>query len=139
MEAAQTVDEFFLVHRKTAGGLDLLPSRVTRAGVNLLQLLDTDTIEFRCFTMSKDSRKLLSAFRWPLLYMNAALFTDASPEEILKDNKNLQFQHVYPYRYNLDWIFQLTNLRHNSRPQVKATYEDLIKRGILTRKELGWE
>src|SRR6266446_6992215 len=40
MEAAQTVDEFFLAHRKPAGGLDLLPSRVTRAGVNLLQLLD---------------------------------------------------------------------------------------------------
>ncbi|MEK6882107.1 MAG: hypothetical protein AABY22_20995, partial [Nanoarchaeota archaeon] len=148
MKKAKTPEEFALAHRLSTTGQLLHPHQETRAGVNFHQLWQTDTIEFRCFTMSTDPQCLLSAFTWPILFVKAALETEESSEDILKKNKGLRFQSVFPYQYNLDWIFQLTNVRHNvgqykgapkrdnPRDQAKENYKELLVDGTLKKGDL---
>jgi len=137
---ARTAEEFRTAHRLTAKGTLLAPALTVRAGVNLLQLWETDTIEFRCFTMSDNPKRLRSAFTWPYLFCEAALQPSngiPNPLELLRSVKQpLEFQPVYPYSYSLDWIFQLTNLRHNSREQASRNYKILLGKGALRKADL---
>src|SRR5437879_2862422 len=108
---------------------------VQRAGVNLNQLWsNTETIEFRCFTMSPDPEKLLSAFRFTRFFLQA-VEKDFPPKKFLKQFEFV-FQTFWPYDYKKDKIFQLTNVRHNKREVAEANYEKLIRKGILTKDEL---
>lgn len=108
---------------------------VQRAGVNLAHLWKNDCIEFRCFTMTDKKRYLLNAFDWPRLFLRAALETRERPDEQV-ENYGLSFQKFWPYDEDLDRIFQMTNVRHNKRSVAAANYEKLIKKGIISRKEL---
>lgn len=134
--SASTIQQFRDFHRLSRKGV-LKPSVFTiRAGVNMLQLWETDTIEFRCFTMTDDSVKLYSAFYWPLLFMEQALGVGKSPAEVLKHHQELCFQKVHPYCLGMDRIFQLTNLRHNTRTQVEDAYRTLLFNGVLKKSDL---
>ena len=68
---AKTIEQFRLGHRVSSKGTILPPALTVRAAVNMLQLWETDTIEFRCFTMSDDKLKLYSACCWPYLMLKA--------------------------------------------------------------------
>lgn len=108
---------------------------VTRAGVNLAHLWKNDCVEFRCFTMSKKPKFLLSAFRVPLLFLWEALGAHRHPVVFLKKS-SLEFQPFYPYVYSQDRIFQLTSVRHRARHIAAINYRDLISDAILSKKEL---
>lgn len=137
MMAARTVDYFvrsMIPHNDEGRPLTHL---FTRPGVNLASLWRHDTIEFRFFTMSHDPNKLLSAFQWPLLMLEAVFMTNDPPARLLDEHPELVFQKFHPYDYDMDKIFQLTNLYHNTRRVAKHNYEKLIEDGVLTREELG--
>lgn len=137
MRMARNCKEFYEAHapkdRKGKPQFHL----VQRAGINLMQLWsDTETIEFRCFTMSPDLEKMRNAFRFTRMFLMAVNHW-WKPEELvrLKFNK-LTYQKFWPYNSKLDKIFQLTNVRHNKRSVVRANYEKLISKGILKASEL---
>lgn len=135
MLIAQTMEEFFngaVVRRKSDN--KPLWHLFVRPGINLIQILDTETIEFRCFTMSQDLTKMYNAFKWCELFVKAVL-KDLNVEEIL--NKGLKFQRFHPYKYELDWIFQMTNVYHNTRKIVKNNYIWLVENNHIKQEELG--
>jgi hypothetical protein len=139
MMEAQTPEQFWLAHAVKDKEGKPLWHLVVRSGVNLKQLWeDTKTIEFRHFTMSPDMDKMLSALRWPRIFLES-VFADPwlTPEQIFAKHPELTFQGFWPYDYELDQIFQQTNVYHNPRPVVKENYERLIAEGKLTREELG--
>ncbi len=137
MMKAKSTEEFYKAHApKDQSGKPQF-HLVQRAGINLMQLWsDTETIEFRCFTMSPDPKKLRSAFRFTRAFL-IAVERERSPEKILKRyDPPLQFQKFWPYDYELDQIFQKTNVRHNKREVAEENYRRLIKQGVLTKEEL---
>ena len=135
MLMAQTIREFFnsAVTKQKSNNKPLWHLFV-RPGINLIQILDTETIEFRCFTMSQNLTKMYNAFKWCELFVKAVL-EDLNVEEIL--NKNLEFQRFHPYKYELDCFFQKTNVYHNTRKVVKNNYIWLVKSGYIQKEELG--
>ena len=138
MMKARTPQEFYEAHALLSHNGKRQWHLVVRAGVNLKQLwCDTETIEFRCFTMSLGMDKMLSAFRWPGLLLEAALVTGATPAEILSANRSLVFQRFHPYNYKMDRVFLLTNVLHNSREEARKNYEALIAQGVLRREDLS--
>jgi hypothetical protein len=110
---------------------------VVRAGVNLKQIFeDTETIEFRHFTMSPDLNKMLSAYKWPKLLMEAIFVTGHTPKQILENNPDLVFQNFHPYDHELDKIFRQTNVYHNKRSEVRENYKRLIEQGSINEQSL---
>jgi len=138
MMAAKTPEEFYEAHAPEDQRGRRQWQLVVRAGVNLAHLWKTNTIEFRCFTMSPDLHKMFDAISWCKAFLEAALETNDSPKNII-EGRDYDFQKFFPYDEDLDRIFQLTNVYHNSRKTAKKNYEMLIRHGVLTRKELGLE
>jgi hypothetical protein len=136
---AKSPQDFLNAHAPFSAKTGLQWHLVQRAGVNLAHLLKTDTIEFRCFTMSIEWRKLYSAFRWPWLFLRAALISRKNVHQILASHPNLVFQKFHPYDYKQDAIFQQTRLEHRTRSEVAATLEKLIREKAIRRADIGGE
>jgi len=139
MMDANTPEEFWLAHAAKSQEGKPLWHLVVRAGVNLKQLWeDTGTIEFRHFTMSPDLNKMYCAFRWPAIFLES-VFAEPflNPEQIFAKHPELTFQGFYPYDYEMDQIFQMTNVYHNPRPVVKENYEKLVAKGVIKQEDLG--
>lgn len=122
---ATTVGEFFAAHApqdkngKPAWGL------TTRAGINLLQLKETDTVEFRHFTNTLDTYELVSCFVWMLEFMKGAF--DNAPVSQLLSAQDYQFPGFLPYNHNMEVGYQYTNFDKNSRKVVTARLEAMRK------------
>lgn len=132
---SQTSQELFenLVPHKNGKPLWAL---YLRPGVNIAHLWkQTETIEFRHFTMSVHPQILYDAFCWPRLFIQSIL-DNVSPLKTFRDH-HLSFPSFFPYDPKKDKIFQLTNVYHNTRKVAKENYEKLISSGVLTRRELG--
>jgi hypothetical protein len=132
---ADTIDYFRTIHRLSPKGNLLPPALTVRAAVNLLQLWDTDTIEFRHFTMTDDPKRLLSAFTWPKLFIEAVI-GNTPPGQVMRDNSWLRFQPVLPFLPEMDLIFQMTNFRHNTRNEVHENHLMLLGRGVIFPEDL---
>ncbi len=137
LKQVQTPKEFYYAHAPWSERLKRPQFHLMqRPGVNLTQLwAPTETIEFRCFTMSPADYMLLSAFRFVYQFLKAALFTGETPKQILH-NHQYHFQKFWPYNYRLDRIFQMTNVRHNKREVAAANYAKLILAGKINEKDL---
>lgn len=111
--ATTTVEEFLAAHApvqkngKPAWGL------TTRAGINLLQLKETDTIEFRHFTCTKNVNELLHCFNWVSNFVPAVL--DNAPVEELIGAVDWQFPAFAPYNHAMEVGYCYTNFDKNSR------------------------
>lgn len=71
--AAETVDEFFAREAPLNSGGQTLWACQPRVSVNLRQLLQTDTIEFRHFAAARNVVELYRAFGWTTDFMYHAL------------------------------------------------------------------
>ncbi len=107
-----------------------------RPAINLASLIKHGTIEFRCFTMGFDSKKLLSSFILSKLIIEDALGPQQGIVSILKNNPELIFQSFWDYEEEKDQVFQLTNVYHNTRTIVQNNYEMLIQTGRIKKEEL---
>lgn len=137
MMDAKTPREFYEAHAPKNRFGQPMWHVVVRAGVNLKQVFeDTETIEFRHFTMSPDLNKMLSAYKWPKLLMEAIFITGDSPKQILEKNPDLEFQKFHDYNFHLDKIFRKTNVYHNKRSEVRENYKKLIQEGLIDEQSL---
>ena len=102
-----------------------------RAGINLAHLAKpSNTVEFRCFTMSLDLDRVRQAALWVSEFIPRAL-----------DNERPRFpndlQRCYPHNTSLDRIYYLTNIhKQGSRGKVLRNYEALFRTKKLTRAEV---
>jgi Putative amidoligase enzyme len=79
MLAADTVDEFFRAEVPISkAGVPLWHCQ-PRAAVNLRQLLETDTVEFRHYPGTLNTVELHAALTWATIWMEMALQTDKDP------------------------------------------------------------
>ena len=100
-----------------------------RAAVNVRQLLETDTIEFRHFPGTLNLDELLTAIEWCRDYLNAALNTQ-EPAILLyrRQYKDRTFPTFPPFNYKLDQIFKLT--KHGgilSKEQINNNIKKILK------------
>jgi len=79
--------------------------------------------------------RMSSAYRWCMLFINAALETGRTPREIL-DRHELKFQKFFPYDPKIDKIFRMTNIHEHGRQGAQKNYEKLFEKGILKRSEV---
>lgn len=113
---AETVEGFLAAHApqdkkgKPAWGL------TTRAGMNLLQLKETDTIEFRHFTCTKNVQELASCFVWVSKFIEGAL--DNAPVEELLRAYPYKFPEFAPYNHDMEEGYGYTNFDKLSRKTV---------------------
>lgn len=110
---ATTVQEFFDAHSKLQANGKRAYGLTTRAGINLLQLQETDTVEFRHFTNTKDIDKLASCFVWVAKFIPMAL-EGASVDELISAY-NYRFPEFAPFDFAMECGYQYTNFDKNSR------------------------
>jgi hypothetical protein len=110
---ARTVAEFFAAHAPVQADGNPAWGLTTRAGINLLQLKETDTVEFRHFTNTLDVRKLASCFLWVETFIPAAL--DGAPVEQLVAASSMNFPEFVPYNHAMEVGYEYTNFQHHSR------------------------
>jgi hypothetical protein len=123
---ASTVREFFDAHSKLQGNGKRAYGLTTRAGINLLQLQETNTVEFRHFTCTTDPKKLLHCFNWVTNFVPAAL-DGASVEELLSCAR-WEFPEFAPFDFAMECGYCYTNFQHNSRKVVEARLSKLRER-----------
>ena len=111
--AATTVEEFLAAHAPVQGNGKPAWGLTTRAGINLLQLKETDTVEFRHFTNTLDRAKLECCFEWVRAFIPAAL--DNAPVAQLVAASTMNFPEFAPYNYDMEVGYAYTNFDKNSR------------------------
>jgi hypothetical protein len=114
---AETPEEFINGHAPKDKTGKPLWALAIRGGINLSQLRETNTIEFRHFTPSLDSSEIECCFSWIHRFVEAALFTGETPDQIYS-SRNWKFPQFAPYDHNIDTIFRWTDLEKNTRTVV---------------------
>lgn len=135
---ATTPEEFYEAHAPlSSDGSKRLFGLTTRHGINLMQLFnETDTIEFRHFSMSFDLNEVMSCVLWCEEIVDAMLNTGISPKEILGKHDFMTFPKFVDYDYDIDKIFKLTTTGKLSRVEVKNNIEALLESGEITKEQL---
>jgi hypothetical protein len=110
---ADTVEQFLAAHAPCGKGGKPAWGLTTRAGINLLQLKETDTIEFRHFTNTLSAKELSSCFLWVKNFVEGAL--DDSPVEQLIAACPGPFPQFQPYNHAMEIGYQFTNFDKHSR------------------------
>ena len=115
---ANTVEEFLAAHAPVNAKGEPAWGLTTRAGINLLQLKETDTIEFRHCTNTVDVNLLASCFHWVKNFIPLAL-DDAPVVELLS-----QYEYKFPpflaYNHAMEIGYQYTNFDKLSRQTVET-------------------
>jgi hypothetical protein len=127
---AKTVDEFLAAHAPVTSKGEPAWGLTTRAGINLLQLKETDTVEFRHFTNTLQLEELESCFRWVANFVPMALDNALVPE--LLQQHNYKFPPFVPYNHAMEIGYQYTNFDKHSRKTVE-------KRLTAMRRDLNLE
>ena len=104
---ASTPKQFFDAHSRLQANGGRAYGLTTRAGINLLQLQETDTVEFRHFTNTLDVIELKSCFTWVANFIPAAL-DGATPDELTRTFK-YKFPPFQPYNHDMEIGYQFTN------------------------------
>jgi hypothetical protein len=122
---ASTVREFFDAHSKLQSNGKRAYGLTTRAGINLLQLQETNTVEFRHFTNTLDVKKLASCFVWVAKFIEGALDNATVPE--LLSAYAYDFPEFAPFDYNMELGYCYTNFDKNSRKVAEGRIAMLRK------------
>jgi len=133
---ATTPKEFFDAHSKPQANGGRAYGLTTRAGINLLQLKETDTIEFRHFTNTLDVCELESCFMWVQIFIPAAL-DNASVDELMSAHP-YQFPKFQPYDHAMEIGYQYTNFDKLTRKVVAerlTTLSAMLNLETCTAKE----
>ena len=138
--SATTVEQFFDAHSKLQANGKRAYGLTTRAGINLLQLKETDTVEFRHFTNTLDVYELASCFTWVLEFMTR-VWDNPTVEELV-GAQNYQFPGFLPYDHDMEVGYQFTNFDKNSRKVVGqrlgAMRKDLDLEQCEARQVAAW-
>ena len=117
--ASNTPQEFFENHATKDRNGKLCWAITPRDGINLRQLWETDTIEFRHFFGTLDLEEIKSCLVWCREFINLAINDPTlPPHTILKNNPNLKFPRSVKFDANLQRGYDLTNIAHHNRKQA---------------------
>ena len=122
---ATTFEEFYAAHAPVSKEGKPLWALTTRAGINLLQLKETGTIEFRHFPGTLVGTELLDCFSWIHQFLFCAL-DDGNPVELFK-SQPWTFPQFEPYNHNCEIGYQYTNFDKNTRKVVAERLDGLSK------------
>ena len=120
---ATTPEQFFDAHSRLQANGGRAYGLTTRAGINLLQLKETDTVEFRHFTNTLDPAKLRCCFEWVAAFIPAALDNALVPELVAASGQN--FPEFAPYNHAMEVGYGFTNFDKNSRKVVTERVDKL--------------
>lgn len=105
---ARTVQEFFELEPPHSKDDDKpLWHLQPRVCVNLRQLLQTDTIEFRHFPGTMDAAELSTAFRWVKEYTERAL-ENAPINDLAQEARDWNFPKFLPYHHEVECGYRQT-------------------------------
>lgn len=111
---ATNMKEFFDFHYPVSKNGKINYAGATRPAINLLQLKETDTIEFRHFTCSDNLLELCHSFLFCKKFIIEGLTTQRNPLELLKEKK-YSFTKFWEFDPEIERIFLLTNVLYNKR------------------------
>lgn len=99
-----------------------------RAAINLRQIFETNTIEFRHFPGTLDPDEYYSCLFWCSEFIYAALNNHKiKPDRIFRDNrKDLIFPKFRRYIHQIDLLWRRTNLGKNTRQKVRSNIDEII-------------
>lgn len=120
--------QFFNRHANVGESGELLWFITPRAGINLRQLWETDTIEFRHFPGTLNLDEIHSSLLWCGMFVNAALNTGVSPHSFFS-KRHWKFPKFRKYIHEMDLVWRKTNLSKNSRRTVKKNISQLVRGG----------
>lgn len=143
---ADTPRKFFeaeVVHLKTG---KLHWAIVPRTCVNLRQIMQTETVEFRHFFMPATEEELLNTMEWSKLFLETALEDDGkiTAKQLLEefDFDNREWPKPLPYDSWLDEGFFFTSPHHNDRSIVAERIKEWLARPStverLEKEGLQW-
>lgn len=120
LENARTPKEFLDGHAPLDRNRKPAWQFFRRAGINICQLVQTNTVEFRHFPGAHNELELRSALEWCKEFMDAALNTGKSPMEFIECHKDWVFPKFELYQHKLELGWKATNFEHHSRSEVEA-------------------
>jgi len=127
MMAADNVKDFFEneAHKDANGNPAWF--QCPRAGINIRQLYETNTLEFRHFPGTLNLTEMQSALDWCADFLWAALNKpEMSPQEIWH-SRSWDFPKFAEYEYYTEQVYQYTNFDKNSRKVVEQRLTNLRK------------
>lgn len=103
-----------------------------RAAVNLRQLLQTDTIEFRHWTMSIDPDEVLNAVNWCRDYLELMLQNAEQDEAVALfeeyySDKAFPKLCDYPFSWEKEQIWRATSISKNPRAVIEANIQKVLE------------
>lgn len=121
---SKTIDEFFeSYYPKTKDG-KLNYAGAARAAINLSQLKETDTVEFRHFTCSDNLEELKDSFWFCKKFMIHGLTDWKNPIEIFKEGK-YKFTPFCEFNPFIEDLFLKTSTLHNKKQDIIKVIEKL--------------
>lgn len=137
MIAAKTPAQFYEAHAPMGKNGKLQWQLATRGGINMMQLFnETDTIEFRHFSMSFDRHEIHSCIKWCEEIVHTIIGRQKTPQQVF-EGWSYKFPEFIKYDHEKDMIFQLTNFGKLKRKEIEQNINFLIEENIVTKKQLG--
>lgn len=119
---AKTPQEFLDGHANVDKKGKLLWFITPRAGINLRQLWETDTVEFRHFPGTINLEEIYCSLLWCKNFMENALINNKPPSTI---NLEMNFPLFSAYIHEIDLVWRKTTLTKNSRKQIIKNLKDI--------------
>lgn len=132
MEATNVKDFFNFEAPKSVKGR-YLHHLVPRACVNIRQLLETNTIEFRHFPGTMNSDELRDAFKWCVYFLEAAINDFPLEIDYAESLQLPKFQH---YKHSLECGYRATTFHPSSekarltRIQIENNIQRILTEGV---------
>lgn len=132
---AKTVEEFFESYypRTKDGRINF--AGATRSAINILQLKETETIEFRFFTCSDNLEQIKDSFLFCKKFLLSALTNQKPPLKIFR-KYNFKFTPFWEFDPFLEKGFLLTNFLYNKRKIALENIEKLKRINYFKKKEV---
>lgn len=125
--ATKTIEEFMQAHINTSETGKLLWHFSPRAGINMRQLLETKTIEFRHFYGTLNLEEYKSCFLWCKEFINAGISTNESLKDITK-KYNFLFPKPKKYEHRLHLMWEKTTRGKNKEKDIIKTINEIINK-----------
>jgi hypothetical protein len=137
MLLASTPKEFYEAHAPRSKDGKLQFQLVTRCGINLMQLFnETDTIEFRHFSMSFNEEEVYSCIKWCEFITDAMIYSNKTPSQIFEENNWMIFPKFHKYNHELQKIFNLTHFGKLSRETIMVNLLELVGTGVIKVEDI---
>jgi len=124
---AKTIQEFYQAHASQDKNGNRLWFIAPRPGINLRQLQETKTVEFRHFFQTLNLYEIKSCLIWCKKFMDSALNDQKRPKDIITECPDLIFPSPIKYNHRMHILFKKTNLHDNPREKVKEELKKILK------------